>query len=209
MTTDLRPLFDEDRPDGASSNIVSNVGVAASPFTGGAQVVELPGARWQLTYNFATLDPHDARTHRAIKAICRGGAEVVHINDFNYLPRRNAEPGAPVVRAPLGEGGGNVLLTEGWTPSTAVLDIGDQLSYLGPDGFYRMHVVILPAISDAAGLADVTVYPPIRNAPAVGTAIDSVNPTVSCHLTGGGEITTEGWVVGAQYEFTEWLGGIL
>lgn len=208
MTYDLRTILSA-RPDSASSDIISNVGTAMSPFTGGIQQTELPGSRWRLSFAYGALNEAEGRRMKAVKAICRGGAEVVHINDLSYAPRRLLEPGAPVVAAPAGTGGGITLATSGWLASSLVLDVGDQFSYLSSDGLYRMHTVVAPVVSSAGGTATVTFLPPIRNAPAVGAAINSVTPTVSCLLVGGGQVSAEGVILSASFEFEEALYAIL
>lgn len=208
MTYDLRPLL-VDRPDTASHDIVSNTGTITSPFTGGTQHTELPGARWRISFGWGALDMAEARRMKAIKALCRGGAEVVHIHDLGYAPRRTLEPGVPVVAAPLGEGGGILLPSSGWTPSSLVLDFGDQISYLATDGLYRMHMITAPVLSGADGTALLPILPPIRNPPAVGAALNSVNPSVSVILVGGGQVSSEGVVGAMSLEFEEALYGIL
>ena len=206
MTTDLRNILVL-RPDSASSDILHNVGTASSPFTGGVQQTELPGARWRLTFSYAALQAGEGRLMKAVKAICRGGAEVVHIYDLSYVPRRLIEPGLPAVGA-AGQSG-TVLGTTGWTPGTPVLEVGDQLSYLSTDGLYRMHTVVSPATSDAGGNANVFILPPMRNPPVAGTPISSVEPTVSAMLQDGGDVSVDGVVHATTLVFVEALYGLL
>lgn len=170
-------------PDSAKADIVSNVGIAASPFTGGIQVTELPGAKWKLTFGYDSLSAKYGRQLKAIKAMLRGGAEVAHIHDLSYLPRRSAEPGVPIVNGANQAGG--VLASSGWTPGIAILEMGDQISYLCSDGMYRMHMVTGAVSSDGSGNANIPISPPLRNPPVNATPISSINPSVSVILTGG------------------------
>lgn len=192
-------------PDSAKADILNNVGIAASPFTGGIQVVELPGARWKLTFGYDSLSAKYGRQLKAIKAMLRGGAEVAHIYDLSYIPRRSVEPGTPTVNG--ANQAGAVLASAGWTPSISILEIGDQISYLCSDGMYRMHIVTAAVSSDASGNANIPILPPLRNPPVNGTAISSIAPVVSCQLTGGGEVSIDGMLHSASLEFTEALYG--
>lgn len=194
-------------PDSATSDIVSNVGIAQSPFTGAVQVTELPGAKWKLSFNYENLDARYSRLLKGIKAQLRGGAQVAHIPDFSYIPRRWVEPGLPVINGGLQSG--NQLATAGWTPNTAILEYGDQISYLCSDGLYRMHIVTGPVVSNAEGVAVIPIEPPLRNPPVNGGAVNSVQPCVSCLLSSGGQVSIDGVIVAVQFEFTESLYGIL
>ncbi|CUS06477.1 distal tail protein [Acinetobacter phage Loki] len=205
MAIDLRTtLF---APDSASSDIVNNVGIATSPFTGGVQITELIGAKWKLTFNYENLDMRYSRLLKAIKAQLRGGAEVAHIVDYSYIPRRSVELGTPVINGANQVGG--AIAASGYPASTRIFEYGDQLSYLCSDGMYRMHVVTAAVDSDPSGNANIPILPPLRNPPVNGSAINSVNPCVSVALTSGGQIAIDGVIVSAQFEFTEQLYGVL
>lgn len=190
-------------PDSAKADILNNVGIATSPFTQGMQVTELPGAKWKLTFSYENLSTEYGRKLRAIKAMLRGGAEIAHIIDLSYVPRRLVEPGVPVVAG--ANQTGSTLATSGWTPNTTILTMGDQISYLSTDGMYRMHIVAGDVASDANGNAGISFFPPMRNPPVDGTAISSVAPKVSVQLTDGGEVTIDGVICSADFTFTEAL----
>lgn len=190
-------------PDTAVSDILNNVGVSASPFTGGEQITELPGARWKLSFSYKSLSPEYGRKFKSITAKLRGGAEIAHIYDRSYVPWRITEPGTPVIAG--ADQTGISLATSGWTASTLVLKEGDQLSYLSTDGLFRMHVVTADVTSDSSGLAAVPILPPMRNPPVDGGAINSVTPSISVRQTGGGSVQINGVIVDANYEFTEAL----
>lgn len=190
-------------PDSAVSDILTNIGVSASPFTGDEQITELPGARWKLTFSYKSLDSSYGRKFKSLTAKLRGGAEIAHIVDLSYVPWRITEPGTPVIAG--ADQSGISLATSGWNPSTLVLKEGDQLSYLSTDGLYRMHVVTADVTTDAGGLATVPIMPPMRNPPVNGGAINSVKPAVSVRHSGGGSVQINGVIVDANYEFTEAL----
>lgn len=94
---DLRTILANLKPDTATIDIMSNVGVSYSPWTGGAQFTELPGAKWKMLWTYNALEASDGRILKAVKAMFKGGAEVCHVRDFAYMARRTVEPGAPVV----------------------------------------------------------------------------------------------------------------
>lgn len=193
-------------PDSAKADIISNVGIAASPFTGGVQITELPGAKWKLTFSYDSLSAKYGRQMKAIKAMLRGGAVVAHIYDLSYLPRRSAEPGTPLIKG--ANQSGAVLAVDGLTPNAAAYEIGDQVSYLCSDGMYRMHMVTANVSADASGNANIPIQPPLRNAPVDNAAVASVRPAVSCYLSGGGEVSIDGMLHAASFEFTEALYGM-
>lgn len=198
---DLRPILIS--PDSAKINLLHNVGLSVSPFTGSIQGIELPGARWQLTVSYEDLSIEYGRKLKAITAQMRGGAEIAHVYDLSYIPRRDTEPGTPVVN---GSGqSGTVLASSGWVPNTSILIYGDQISYLASDGMYRMHIVTADVSSDASGLANISILPPLHNSPVDGGAITSTRPAFSAVLSDGGEVSIEGIVHSAAYVFTETL----
>lgn len=205
MTVDLRPILIQ--PDSAASDIISNVGTAVSPFTGGMQQTELPGARWKLSFGYSNLSSAQGRILKAIKALLRGGANVATIYDLSYLPRRLIEPGAPVINGSAQAG--TLLSIGGLTVSAPVYDIGDQISYLSTDGLYRMHMVTGSVVSNAAGVAVVPILPPIRNPPVQGTAVNSVSPSLSAIWQDGGEVQVNGMMHATSFVFMEALYAIL
>lgn len=95
MAIDLRLILKDLVPDSTQSDIISNTGANFSPWTGGAQHTDLPGARWRLGWSYEALQPFEGRTMKAVKAMMRGGAEVLHVRDFSYIARRTVEPGNP------------------------------------------------------------------------------------------------------------------
>lgn len=194
-------------PDSAKSDVLNNVGVAQSPFTGGIQVTELAGARWQLTFSYESLSASHGRKLKAIKHKLRGGAEVAHVRDLSYIPRRSVQLGNPTVNG--ADQSGTILNTTGWTPNAKILETGDQLSYLSTDGFYRMHIVTEDVTADATGNANVQILPPMRNPPVNGTEIDSINPSVSVILSGGGEVSVNNMLHSTSFTFVEALYGVL
>lgn len=205
MAIDLRPIMIA--PDSAESDIAFNVGKAVSPFTGSEQGVELPGAKWVLTFNYRDLGPSYGRQFKAIKAQLRGGAEIAHIYDLSYIPRRLTEPGNPLVNG--ANQSGILLAVDGVTPNTTVYEYGDQISYLSTDGFYRMHMVTGPAVSNGTGQVNIPILPPMRNPPQDNSQVVSVKPSVTVTLADSSSVSVDGVIHAASYTFLEYLYNML
>jgi hypothetical protein len=124
MSTDLRTLLANLKPDTATIDIVSNVGASYSPWTGGGQFTELPGAKWKMAWTYNALDSIEGRVMKAVKAMMKGGAEVCHVRDFAYMARRTVEPGAPVVGPGVVLGVAITAPGAGYTVAPAVVFTG-------------------------------------------------------------------------------------
>ena len=190
-------------PDSAKTDIIYNVGLSVSPFTGGQQAVELPGARWRLNFAYTNLDLKVyGQPLKAIKAMMRGGSVVALIRDLSYLPRWGTEPGAPFVNG--ANQSGIVLNTGGWNAGTK-FQMGDQISYLSVDGLTRMHIITEPVIANGSGVAFLKILPPIRNPPVDASPLNTVNPSVSVTMQEGGEVSANGQLCSSTLVFVEAL----
>jgi hypothetical protein len=174
---DLRPLLFP--PDSADKGLQYNVGSAQSPFDGSVQTTELPGARWGITLAYKDLNIATGRKLTAIAAMLRGGAQVAHIYDYHYIPRRATEPGAPKING--ANQTGTLLAIKGGTPGQGYI-MGDQVSYLSTDGMYRMHIVVGDTNFDGAGNMNLPILPPMRNPPVADDNVISVQPSISVTL---------------------------
>jgi hypothetical protein len=206
MTVDLRPLLFP--PDKGSSNIVDNVGMAQSPFTGGQQVTELPGARWQLRFQYSNLNIQQGRLLKAIAAMLRSGGALAHIYDFAYIARRSTEPGVPLIAGAAQTG--NILVVDGVTPNLVnAYMIGDQISYLSTDGCYRMHIVTANVNASAGGVCNIPIHMPMRNPPVDNDPLISVQPSVTVIADGRtGQVEIAGNVVSVDFALVEALYAI-
>lgn len=198
---DLRAIMIS--PDSAESDISHNVSKAVSPFTGSEQGVALPGDKWVLTFNYKDLGPSYGRQFKAIKAMLRGGAEVAHIHDLSYIPRRLVEPGAPLING--ANQAGTLLNVDGVTPNTTVYEFGDQISYLCSDGCFRMHMVTGPAVSDGLGQVKIPIMPPLRNPPVDNAAVNSVKPSITVTLMDSSAVSVSTVIHAASFTFLEYL----
>lgn len=190
-------------PDSATNKLMFNTGTATSPFTGGRQTTNLPGARWSLKYTYKDLSMELSRKLSGIQAVLAGGAEIAHIRDYTFFPRMSAPLGAPIVNGASQVG--SSLKTSGWKAGQVVLEFGDRLSYLATDGLYHLHTVTANISSDENGIAYVPISPPLHNPPVDGAHVETINPIVSVTCTDSGEVSIDGVVSGITLQFEEAL----
>lgn len=149
-------------PSGASYRLRGNTQTHTSPLDRTEQTLEMPGALWELTVRWDSLDPDDLRALAAFTASLRGRAGRFHYSPAGWSPRRAAGGGFPVLD---GAGQmGSTIATRAWSASVQVMRVGDWLSYDDISGRRRLHMVTADASSDGAGLASLAITPPIRRA---------------------------------------------
>ena len=191
-------------PDEATSKIQFNTASTTSPFTGGGQTTEMPGARYVLKYSYSNVDLDKMRLFNGIFAVLRGGAVVAHITDFSAVSWHGKPFGTPVIAA--ADQTGATLQLSGFNSNTHVFKFGDKLSYLAIDGLYHLHTVVDDNVeSDASGNATVKIMPPIHNSPKQGSYVETVNPVVSAVLSDSSEVSINGVITDTSLTFTEAL----
>ena len=162
------------RPAEAAERLIGLTQTHESPFDGTLQTLEMPGARWELTATWPTLGPDDRRLMAAFLASLRGRAGRFAFSPAQWSPRRATGGGTPVVNGDFQVG--SALSTRGWTALAQVMRAGDWLSYVDTRGRRRLHLVVADASADAAGVAALSISPPIRRAGADGAVVDVVAP---------------------------------
>ena len=162
------------RPAEAAERLIGLTQTHESPFDGTLQTLEMPGARWELTATWPILGPDDRRLMAAFLASLRGRAGRFVFSPAQWSPRRATGGGTPVVNGDFQVG--SALSTRGWTALAQVMRAGDWLSYVDTRGRRRLHLVLADASADAAGVAALSISPPIRRAGADGVAVDVVAP---------------------------------
>lgn len=191
-------------PDTATCTLQFNTARNTSPFTGGGQTTEMPGAKHVLKYSYTNLSLEKMRLFNGIFAMLRGGAVVAHIKDYSSVPWHGLAFGTPVISA--ANQTGSTLQISGFNPTSRVLAFGDKISYLAIDGLYHLHTVIDDNVeSDATGNATVKIAPPIHNSPKQGSYVETVTPVVSVILTDSSEVSINGVVTDTSLTFTEAL----
>ena len=162
------------RPAEAAERLIGLTQTHESPFDGTLQTLEMPGARWELTATWPILGPDDRRLMAAFLASLRGRAGRFVFSPAQWSPRRATGGGTPVVNGDFQVG--SALSTRGWTALAQVMRAGDWLSYVDTRGRRRLHLVLADVSADAAGVAALSISPPIRRAGADGVAVDVVAP---------------------------------
>ncbi|WP_299393289.1 hypothetical protein [Pelagibius sp.] len=143
-----------------------------SPFTLQQQVQVHQGQRWEVELTYPPLDRAEADELASALLLLNGGAETFLFGDVLGAAPRGVATGIPVVS---GAGQiGDLLTTAGWTGSTVeIMAPGDFFS-LGAGATTRLHRVIETADSDVAGVANLRIWPSLRESP-LDTAPLAVN----------------------------------
>lgn len=171
MTILSWPTLSRSAPPELVWGLQSNTQTFQSPLSGSIQTVEMPGARWVVSFSLPSLNAADAATMRAFLARLRGEAGRFYLHNMAQTRPRGIATGTPLVNG-AGQSGASVT-TDGWTPSTAgILKAGD---FIGING--ELKLVVADCDSDAAGLATVVFEPPLRASPADNAAIVVNKPT--------------------------------
>ena len=166
-------------PASTEFGLKSNVQVSASDLSGYVQTSELPGARWTTSLRMPTLarDP-DGAVFEAWIASLRGGAVRARIPVFQRGTPLGSWAGSPAVNNEVGSPTlsqtGNTLYVRAFT-AAATVKKGDFFN-LGSGG--QLLMVTADATADGSGLAQLSVEPAIRTAPAHNTALVFTDPVV-------------------------------
>ena len=140
-----------------------------SPFTFSTQVQQHQGQLWAADVSVAV----DTRREKiepwtAFLASLMGSYGTFLMGDPLGKTPRGTATGTPLCQA-SGQTG-NTLATKGWTPSTAVLKAGDYIQ-IGS----RLYKVLVDANSDGLGNTLVEIWPRLREASVINTAITVSN----------------------------------
>jgi len=159
--------------------LVNNQGVAQSPFTGHASIVN-NFSQWQVQLSF----PNQKRGSRQAKEHI---GWVMSLNgtmgSFLYQPHGSGKAitGKSLNSAAYSES--NVIAVKGWTGSEATgLEVGDYFS-IGNS----LHQIIVAPTNATGGVATLEFQPPLRKDYTNGTAINFANPKVELRLASGDE----------------------
>lgn len=159
----------------AKFRLISNTQVFRSPLNGGAQTLELPGARWACAVQYPPMQRAEAAAIQAFLVKLRGQAGRFYIGDASAITPRGTATGTPLVNGASQTGG--QLITDGWSNGvTGILKAGDYLSFDTSVG-RELKLVTADANSDGSGNATFSIEPPLRNSPADNAAITVSSPT--------------------------------
>jgi hypothetical protein len=162
-------------PSGASFRLRGNTQTHRSPLDGTTQTLELPGAVWEVSVRWDSLQESDWRVLSSFLANLRGRSGRFLFSPAIFAPRRGTGTGTPVI---FGAGDvGADLFTGGWTAFAAdVFKAGDWLSYTDTGGRTRLHMATADVSAGGGGGATVQITPPVRVAGPASAPIEVVAP---------------------------------
>jgi hypothetical protein len=176
MPTLTWPTLTRSLPSQFEWALASNTQTFTSPLSGAIQTLEMPGARWTVSFSLTAMDAADAAQWRAFTAQLRGQAGRFYLWNMARPTPRGIATGTPVVSG-AGQTG-NTLVTSGWTPSTTgILKTGD---FFGVNG--ELKLLVADAASNGSGVATLTFEPPLRSSPPNASALTTNKPTATFKL---------------------------
>jgi len=148
---------------------VNVVGVQESPFSFARETQLFPGARWELEISILPAERAEAQRLEAFILSLRGRLGLFRLADpYRSLPLGSNLGDPRVKRAFAGE---EAFTSRGWDVNeTGVLKAGDHIELEG-----RLHMVLVDVSSDAAGEAEIRVWPPLRENYVDGTHLVTEN----------------------------------
>jgi len=189
------PTLSRNAPTSFEFSLKSNTQTFESPLNRTVQTYELPGARWSFSGTWENLTDLDARILKGWLAKLRGAAGRFYMWDMQH-------PAPTGLAYGVGTLGGYVadnLLTTSWsvalsltadnthfTADSTQLDTTSSAfiwfqpgDYIGVNGELKMVTDV--AAGSASGVV-ITVEPPFRTPPPVGSALSIVKPTCVMRL---------------------------
>lgn len=158
--------------------LVAATAVAASPFSGTAEVQDWGGEWWDYAIEMARTTGRDGRRLSAFLAALGGPRGRFLFRDPTIRQEES-------LLAPQVAGGfqtGNALVTAGWLPFSTPLLAGDFFS-LGAGAQTRLHQLTADVATDEAGMATLSFVPRLRTPPEDGTSLEIAAPAVVLRLT--------------------------
>ncbi len=141
-----------------------------SPFTGSIQSVGRNADRWLINLQFNGVTGSRKAQMKAFILKLRGPANRFFTRDFDYSGARGTPTGTPLVQG--ASQSGSSLITDGWTPSTAIFKEGDEFQV---GNFLKM--ITADVSSDGGGNATLSFEPQLHSSPANNAALDVTDPT--------------------------------
>lgn len=170
MTTFAFPSLSVVEPNAMTWGQRANTLVHVSPLSGQVQTVELPGARWLLSVNFAALQAADRALMEAFLARLRGQANRFTAHDFSKPVPRGTYRGTLTTSGSIAAGATAVTITGGGAAQTLLA--GDKLSIGG-----ELKIWTQNATANGSGVITGSVEPPFRAAISSGAAVAWDRPT--------------------------------
>ncbi len=175
MTTMSFPALSRAVPRTVDWSLRANTQSFQSPLAGSVQTVELPGARWAVSFMLENLDETDAALLQAFFAKLRGRAGRFYLHNLARPQPRGTLTGTPLVKGAAQTG--TALVIDGCTVGATLL-VGD---FVGVNGELKM--VVADVTADGAGEMSLAIEPPLRSSPADNAAVTLVQPTATFMLS--------------------------
>ncbi|WP_282352847.1 hypothetical protein [Pseudomonas sp. PS01303] len=161
-------------PNEMTWGMVYNNRSFTSSLSNAQQIVGYPGAYWQCTLTFNSMNRAKERQLSAVIGRLQGMLGTVNIPAFTR--RRTDSIGVPVVIT--GNAQATVMTIGGVTASRKVFSYGDYISING-----EMFEIVDDASSNAQGRVQVTLNKRIRKALLAGAAVEYRNPFAEMRRT--------------------------
>jgi hypothetical protein len=174
MTTLSWPTLTRTAPRVLDFSLVPSTQSFSSPLSGAVQTVEMPGARWAISFVMENLAEADSALLQAFFVKLRGRAGRFYLHNFARPTPRGTLTGTPLVMGAAQTG--NTLIIDGCAVGATLL-AGD---FFGVNGELKM--VVADAAANGSGQMTLTLEPPLRSSPADNAAITLVQPTATFML---------------------------
>lgn len=145
-----------------------------SELDGTVQTIVLPGAYWYCTVGWTQLNATRWRALEAFLASLEGAGGRFYFGPQHALTPVGTGAGTPLVNGASQTG--SSLITDGWTPSSAILKAGDYLHF-DAGGRRELKIVTADVTANGSGQATISIKPPIRTSPADNAAITVSSPS--------------------------------
>lgn len=176
MTTLSWPTLTRSAPRVIDFSLVPNTQSFSSSLSGSVQTVELPGARWKISFTMENLAEADSALLQAFMVKLRGRAGRFYLHNFARSEPRGTQRGTPLVKGALQTG--TTLVIDACTVGATLL-AGDFFAVNG-----ELKMVVADATADGAGEMSLTFEPPLRSSPADNDALTLSSPTATFMLAG-------------------------
>lgn len=175
MTTLTWPALSRTAPGACEWVLEANTQTFTSPLSRATQTVEMPGARWRVSFTLENLQEADTAKLNAFMAQLRGKAGRFYLCNFARQMPRGTASGTPLVKGASQTG--TTLALDGFTAGATLL-AGDYFAVGG-----ELKIVVADAAADGSGEMSVTFEPPLRTSPADNAPVTLSQPSATFMLT--------------------------
>jgi hypothetical protein len=155
-------------------SLLANTQVSTSPLSQSVQTVELPSARWHVSFTMSNLTEADTAKLQSLYARLRGRAGRFYLHNFARPAPRGTASGTPLVMGASQTG--TTLVIDGLSVGATLLE-GD---FFGVNGELKM--VVADATANGSGQMTVTFEPPLRASPSDNASVTLSAPKATFML---------------------------